>query len=173
VGDPDALSDLVDHLDGDWHVDTSSVFEASHPIRVGFLWRVEITHAEDISAFAPGLAPVKVEDDGTTIDAMPRGARRLRVRVDGHDLDLVACHLKSKLLSFPGGFAPKDEGQRARYGDYALARRAAEAVTVRGAADALLDNRGTDRAVVVLGDLKRRAPGRHHTDPPRPAGLGA
>jgi hypothetical protein len=73
VGDPDALSDLVDLLDGDWHVDTSSVFEEHHPIRVGFLSRVEITDAHDISAFAPGLAAVKVEDDGTTIDAMPRG----------------------------------------------------------------------------------------------------
>jgi len=153
VGDPAALADLVERLDGDWHVDTSSVFEAGHPIRVGFLSRVEITDAEDISAFAAGLAPVKVEDDGTTIGAMPRAARRVRVRLDGHDIDLVACHLKSKLLSFPGGFVPADEGQRARYGDYALARRAAEAATVRAAADALLDNRGQERPVVVLGDL--------------------
>jgi hypothetical protein len=75
VGDPDALADLVDRLDGDWHVDTSNVFEENHPIRVGFLSRVPIIDAEDIRAFAPGLAPVKVEDDGTTIDAMPRGAR--------------------------------------------------------------------------------------------------
>jgi predicted extracellular nuclease len=145
VGDTKALADLVDRLDGEWHVDTSSVFEAGHPIRVGFLARVEITDAEDISAFAAGLAPVKVEDDGTTIDAMPRAARRARVRLDGRDIDLVACHLKSKLLSFPGGFAPRDEGQRARYGDYALARRAAEAATVRAAADALLDGRGQER----------------------------
>jgi hypothetical protein len=75
VGDPEALGDLVDRLDRDWHVDTSSVFEERHPIRVGFLSRVEITDAHDIGAFAPGLAAVKVQDDGTTIDAMPRGAR--------------------------------------------------------------------------------------------------
>ena len=57
VGDPDALGDLVARLGGDWRVDTSDVFEANHPIRVGFLSRVEITDAEDITAFASGLAP--------------------------------------------------------------------------------------------------------------------
>jgi endonuclease/exonuclease/phosphatase family metal-dependent hydrolase len=84
---------------------------------------------------------------------MPRGALRIRVTADGHELDLVACHFKSKLLSFPGGFQPKDEGERARYGDYALARRAAEAITVRAFADTLIDGHGKERAVVVLGDL--------------------
>jgi len=35
--------------------------------------------------------------------------------------------MKSKLLTFPGGrFSTNDEGERARYGAYALFRRAAE-----------------------------------------------
>ena len=81
---------------------------------------------------------------------MPRGA--LRVRTGG--LDLVICHLKSKLLTFPGGrFSPRDEGERARYAAYALQRRGAEAATVRAAADRLLDGAGSERPVVVLGDL--------------------
>ena len=43
-------------------------------------------------------------------------------------LTVAVCHLKSKLLTFPGGrFQPRDEGERARYGAYALYRRAAEA----------------------------------------------
>ena len=96
---------------------------------------------------------MKIQDDGTTIAAMPRGARRVRVTLDGHDIDLVACHLKSKLLSFPGGFEPSDEGERARYADYALGRRAAEAATVRATADTLLSDQGKARPVVVLGDL--------------------
>jgi len=63
-------------------------------------------------------------------------------------------HLKSKLLTFPGGsFSTRDEGLRARYGAYALYRRAAEAVTVRDAATGLLDGKGKQRAVIVLGDL--------------------
>jgi endonuclease/exonuclease/phosphatase family metal-dependent hydrolase len=154
VGDPEALQDLVERLDGDWHVVTSTVFEPGHPIRVGFLSRAEPTTVEQISAFPAQLAPVQVDDDGTTIEAMPRGALRVRVTTAGQAVDLVACHLKSKLLSFPGGrFEPHDEGERVRFGAYALARRAAEAATVRAAADALLDGHGTDRPVVVMGDL--------------------
>jgi hypothetical protein len=74
---------------------------------------------------------VQVDDDGTTIDAMGRGALRVRVTADAHVLDIVTCHLKSKLLSFPGGFQPRDEGERVRFAAYALDRRAAEAATVR------------------------------------------
>jgi endonuclease/exonuclease/phosphatase family metal-dependent hydrolase len=44
-------------------------------------------------------------------------------------------------------------GERARFGAYALYRRAAEAVTVRATATELLDGQGRQRAVVVLGDL--------------------
>ena len=67
---------------------------------------------------------------------------------------LVTVHLKSKLLSFPGGrFNPTDEDERARYAAYALYRRAAEAATVRVAATGILDGHGQDRRLVVLGDL--------------------
>jgi Endonuclease/Exonuclease/phosphatase family len=83
VGDPEALQDLVERLDGDWHVVTSTVFEPGHPIRVGFLSRAEPTTVEQISAFPAQLAPVQVDDDGTTIEAMPRGALRVRVTTAG------------------------------------------------------------------------------------------
>jgi endonuclease/exonuclease/phosphatase family metal-dependent hydrolase len=67
---------------------------------------------------------------------------------------VVTCQLKSKLLTFPGGrFNTSDEGERARFGAYALNRRAAEAVTVRAAATRLLGADGPPAAVVVLGDL--------------------
>jgi len=85
---------------------------------------------------------------------MGRGGVHLRVRVDGVDWDLVSVHLKSKLLTFPGGrFAPDDEDQRARFGAYALYRRAAEAATVRVHADTVLQGHGQDRPLIVLGDL--------------------
>lgn len=72
----------------------------------------------------------------------------------GTDVDLVSCHLKSKLLTFPGGrFSTSDEGERARFGAYALYRRAAEAATVRAHATVLLGGAGQDRAVLVMGDL--------------------
>jgi predicted extracellular nuclease len=65
----------------------------------------------------------------------------------------VSVHLKSKLLTFPGGrFQPRDEHERARYAVYALERRAAEAAGVRAYVTDLLD--GDDATgVVVAGDL--------------------
>jgi endonuclease/exonuclease/phosphatase family metal-dependent hydrolase len=154
VGDADALADLVDRLDGDWDTALSTVFEPDHPIRVALLARHALADIEQVSRFPARLAPLQVDDAGATIDAMGRGALRARVTVDGEGVDVVTCHLKSKLLSFPGGrFSPRDEGERARYAVYALHRRGAEAATVRAYADGLLDGHGADRAVIVLGDL--------------------
>jgi hypothetical protein len=63
---------------------------------------------------------------------MGRGARRVRITVDSTHVDLVTCHLKSKLLHYPGDrFDPRDQGERARYARYTLALRAAEAITLR------------------------------------------
>ncbi|MBA2463608.1 MAG: endonuclease/exonuclease/phosphatase family protein, partial [Nocardioidaceae bacterium] len=52
-------------------------------------------------------------------------------------------------------FSTRDGGERARFGVYALNRRAAEAATARAQAHAteLLDRQGQDRAVMVLGDF--------------------
>jgi hypothetical protein len=74
--------------------------------------------------------------------------------VDATAGDLVTCHLKSKLLSSPGSASPRTtRGERARYAGYALALRAAEAITLRDYATALLDGQGQQRALFVLGDL--------------------
>jgi endonuclease/exonuclease/phosphatase family metal-dependent hydrolase len=154
VGDPLALADLADRLEGDWNIETSTVFEQGHPIRVGVLSRLPLTDVEQVSRFPAKLLPVQVGDGGKTIEAMGRGALRVRVTAGAEAIDVVICHLKSKLLSFPGGrFQPRDEGERARVAAYALARRGAEAATVREAADGLLDGHGSERAVIVLGDL--------------------
>src|SRR4051794_24832750 len=154
VGDPAALDDLVARLDGSWHVATATVFEPDHPIRVGFVSRLALSDVEQVAAFPPQLRPVQVDDEGTTVRAMPRGALRAAVTTAGRRVDLVTCHLKSKLLSFAGGrFSPRDEGERARLGAYARWRRGAEAVAVRARADTLLDGQGRERAVIVLGDL--------------------
>jgi endonuclease/exonuclease/phosphatase family metal-dependent hydrolase len=153
VGDPDALEDLRERLDGDW-VGQSSELPDGRGIRVGFLSRLALGDVEQVREFPEGLAPVQVDDQGTTMAEMGRGALRVRVRADGRAVDLVSCHLKSKLLTFPGGrHSPRDEGERARFAGYALYRRAAEAVTLRAFANRLLDGQGRERAVVVLGDL--------------------
>ncbi|WP_026874552.1 endonuclease/exonuclease/phosphatase family protein [Jiangella gansuensis] len=154
VGETAALGDLVARLDGRWSTHLSE-HPDSRGIRVGVLSRLPVEETEDLSAFAPGVGPVRATDGGALTEEMGRGALRARVRTAaGERVDVVTCHLKSKLLSYPGGrFNPRDESERARYGAYALYRRAAEAATVRDWANTLLDGDGERRAVVVCGDL--------------------
>lgn len=152
VGAPQALTDLADRIGGHWQ--TVLAEPDRRGIRVGFLSRLPLTEVGQVSAFPPGLRPIQVDDSATTVAAMGRPALHARVEADGRRLDLLTCHLKSKLLSYPGGrFSPTDETERARYAVYALNRRAAEAATVRDAATALLDGDGRQRALLVLGDL--------------------
>jgi endonuclease/exonuclease/phosphatase family metal-dependent hydrolase len=145
VGDREALDDLVARVGGPWHVELSEQPD-ERGIRVGFISRAPIERTTAFRRFPDRLAPVQVQDGGETTAEMGRGG--LAIAVGG--IDLVVCHLKSKLLSFPDGrFNPRDEGERARYAAYAMSLRAAEVVTVRAEVDVLLP----DRAVVVLGDL--------------------
>jgi predicted extracellular nuclease len=159
IGDPAALNDVAALLGAEWTAVTSGVFELAHPIRVGFLSRLPMEVVADAAGFPPLLRPVQADDTGATIARMGRGALAVRVRESsGQDLVMVACHLKSKLLSFPGPggtsrFSPRDEGQRARVAGYALERRTAEAVTVRALADDLLAGEGQTQQVMVVGDL--------------------
>jgi endonuclease/exonuclease/phosphatase family metal-dependent hydrolase len=153
VGDLDALEDLRRRLDGEWHTETSE-FPDERGIRVGFLSRRALRRVEQVREFPSLLEPVQIDDEETKVHEMGRGALGVRVRAGGRAIDLVTCHLKSKLLSYPGGrFSPRDEGERARFAAYALYLRAAEAVTLRAFADELLADQGRERAVILLGDL--------------------
>jgi endonuclease/exonuclease/phosphatase family metal-dependent hydrolase len=160
IGEPGALDDLAALLPGEWHTALSDHFGPSHPIRVGFLSRLPLTVVGSAALHQPPLAPVQSDDAGAREMWMSRGALAARVEpVPGEQLTLVSVHLKSKLLSFPPNpdgtprFNARNEGERARYAAYSLFRRAAEAVTVRGLVDSLLDNLGRTRALAVLGDL--------------------
>ncbi|MFJ3668545.1 endonuclease/exonuclease/phosphatase family protein [Streptomyces sp. NPDC090106] len=153
VGDPEALRDLVPLLGGDWHTALSR-----HPdgrgIRVGFLSRTPLEVLSDTSAFPAGLRPVQADDEGAVAAATGRGVLAVELATGQGPLRAAVCHLKSKLLSFPGGrFQPRDEGERARFGAYALFRRTAEATTLRALADDLLAGDGRAHGVAVMGDL--------------------
>lgn len=154
VGNPEALAGLVDLLDGQWHTALST-----HPdgrrIRVGFLSRKPLTVVADVTAFPADFAPLQTQDTGVPLNAMGRGGLAVRLTPKtGHTLLAAVCHLKSKLLTYPGNrHSPRDEGERARYAAYALWRRGAEAATMRALADELLDGDGRTRDVVVMGDL--------------------
>lgn len=152
VGEADALADLVDRLDGTWH--TALADPDGRGIRVGVLSRSPLSNIEQVVNFPAGLRPVQVDDSATAMSEMARPALRVRVDAGNTSIDVVSCHLKSKLLSFPGGrFNPKDEDERVRFAVYALNRRAAEAAAVRAYATRLLAGDGQHRAVVVTGDL--------------------
>jgi len=113
VGDPAALVDLAELAEGGWQCPTADPDERG--IRVGFMSRLPLADVEQVRVFPAGLRPVQVDDTDTPISEMGRPALRARVQVDGGPVDLVNCHLKSKLVSFPGGrFATRDEEERAR-----------------------------------------------------------
>ena len=153
IGDPHALDDLVALLTGTWHQRVSAHPDQRH-IRVAWLTPHAISAPEDILAFPPHLQPVQTGDGGSTIAAMGRGAVAVTITSDaGTGVRLVTTHLKSKLLTFPGGrFNPHDETERARYATYALDRRAAEAATLRvWATTALAADAG--QPLILTGDL--------------------
>jgi endonuclease/exonuclease/phosphatase family metal-dependent hydrolase len=152
VGDPQAVRDLASAVGGEWHT-ALSTFPDDRGIRVAFLSRLALGGVRQIRELPPELMPVQVADDATT-QVMGRGALHVTVTSGNTRVELVTCHLKSKLLSYPGGrFEPRDEDERARFGAYALNRRAAEAAALRTYANGLLGGHGDERAVVVLGDL--------------------
>ncbi len=155
VGDPAALEDLAGMLDGDWHI-VLSAHPDSRGIRVGFLSRPAPRTIIDTNVFPAPLRPVQGDDDGEPVSRTGRGLLAVEAVLPGTDvtLSVAVCHLKSKLLTYPGGrFQPRNESERARCGAYALYRRAAEATALRAVADRLLGGEGTARDVAVLGDL--------------------
>jgi predicted extracellular nuclease len=153
VGDPAALKDLLGLLDGDWGAALSEHAD-SRGIRVGFLGRTEMTVLADTTAFPEPLRPVQADDSGLQAAQAGRGFLAVESATEQGPLRVAVSHLKSKLLSYPNGrFQPRDEGERARYGAYALFRRAAEATALRALADDLLADDGRARDVAVLGDL--------------------
>ncbi|MEV6169965.1 endonuclease/exonuclease/phosphatase family protein [Streptomyces sp. NPDC051954] len=153
VGEDEVLRDLIAVLGGNWHTALSR-HPDSRGIRVGFLSRTPLEVLADTTAFPVKLRPVQVDDQGTVVSKAGRGFLAVETTTDAGPLRAAVCHLKSKLLTYPGGrFHARDEGERARFGAYALYRRAAEATALRALADELLAGDGRERDVAVLGDL--------------------
>jgi endonuclease/exonuclease/phosphatase family metal-dependent hydrolase len=128
-------------------------------IRVAFLSRRALHGRVDIHLFPTGFLPIQVGDDPAGTDGprlmnqMGRGGLRVTVRAGNRDVHILTAHLKSKLLTFPSGFAPANEDQRARFGSYALYRRASEATTLRVHLDGLLNGGGRETATILTGDM--------------------
>jgi len=155
VGDPESFETLRAALGAGWTGVLSSHFETPHTIRVGWLSPGALSDVQEILNLPAPLAPVKVDDDGTTITLLGRGALAVTyTTAAGTPVRALTAHLKSKLLSFPGHrFDTADEAERARYGVYALDRRAAEAAALRDWATASLAGAWAAGALLVCGDL--------------------
>jgi endonuclease/exonuclease/phosphatase family metal-dependent hydrolase len=155
IGDEQSFEALRERLGDDWTGVLSTHFESPHTIRVGWLSPGDLFDVEEVVDLPAALSPVKVADDGTTLAHLGRGVLAVTyTTVTGNTVRALAAHLKSKLLSFPGGrFDTDDETERARYGVYALDRRAAEAAALRDWATDALGGQSTDQSVLVCGDL--------------------
>ena len=151
------LEDLQEALGGTHPHRALSAFRDGRDIQVAFLSKHSVEEREDVVDFpeGPALDIHDLDEAGNPkpIERMGRGALRVRVTKERLTVDLITAHLKSKLLTFPGGrFSPRDEVERAQVAGIALMRRMAEAVTVRIWVNELLG--GEERTpLLLLGDL--------------------
>ncbi len=151
------LDDLQQALGGTHPHRTLSAFRDGRDIQVAFLSKHTAEEHEDVVDFpeGPALDIHDLDEAGNPkpIERMGRGALRVRVTKDDLTVDLITAHLKSKLLTFPGGrFSPRNEGERAQVAGIALMRRMAEAVTLRIWVNGLLGGAGRT-PLLLLGDL--------------------
>jgi endonuclease/exonuclease/phosphatase family metal-dependent hydrolase len=149
------LNDLQSRLNGQYPHLALSSYPDLRGIRVGFLSRFLINEVDEFATFAPGeLASVPNWYPSPPSTRMGRGVLSIEVEPRaGVRLRLVTVHLKSKLITYPGGrFAPQNENERAVGAGLGLLRRTAEAVTVRQYLNNLLAADATARTI-VLGDF--------------------
>jgi hypothetical protein len=123
VGGEEELADLQEALGGAHPHRTASAFLDGRGIRVAFPSKHPVQERVDIVEFPDGPAldvrDLSADGGAEPIDRMGRGALRVRVNKGGLTMDPIACHLKSKLLSFrrPGGgraSCPATRGSRRR-----------------------------------------------------------
>ena len=151
------LDDLQQALGGTYPHRTLSAFRDGRDIQVAFLSKHTVDEREDVVDFpeGPALDIHDLDEAGNPkpIERMGRGALRVRVTKDDLTVDLITAHLKSKLLTFPGGrFSPRSEEERAQVAGIALMRRMAEAVTLRIWVNGLLGGAGRT-PLLLLGNL--------------------
>jgi endonuclease/exonuclease/phosphatase family metal-dependent hydrolase len=153
IGSPEAFADLRNAVATSHPHGSLSTHPDGRGIRVGFISKLPISNVEEYSDFPPqGLNGIP-NGGGGTLTQLGRGALKVAVTLtDNTIVNLVTVHLKSKLITYPGGrFSPQNEEERAFFTGLALVRRTAEAVAVRIEANRL--TLGNTPPCIVLGDL--------------------
>jgi endonuclease/exonuclease/phosphatase family metal-dependent hydrolase len=153
VLDPQAASDLATDLGYIATIGTPD----GRGNRVAFLTRKAPASGktQHITAWRlkPGVLVQELDSTGAVSPVVQLGRPALKITVkDGNaEVDLINAHLKSKLLTFPGGaFSTRDESLRASVAYFALQRRSAEATTLR---EHITDLLTAKRRVIALGDF--------------------
>jgi endonuclease/exonuclease/phosphatase family metal-dependent hydrolase len=155
VNDTRSIDDLQARLNGQYPNQLLSSHPDGRHIRVGFLSKLAFLSHANIVDLAPGeLASIPDWWPNPPIIYLGRGALQIEVEpAAGIRIRLITAHLKSKLITYPGGrFSPKDEDERARGTGLALLRRAAEATAVRVHLNSVMQPAATTHTI-VLGDF--------------------
>src|SRR5207247_217975 len=128
---PQVFDDLIAALGHGWNGHLSQR-PAERGTRAGWRSTGQLTTLVDIFRYPDPAPATKVNDQGPLISETKRGMLAVTyTRGDGLMVHALAAHLKSKLLTLPGRgpqrprFDTEDEGERARFGLYALDQRAA------------------------------------------------
>jgi endonuclease/exonuclease/phosphatase family metal-dependent hydrolase len=154
-GQTHPLDDLQSTLNGQYPHQALSGFPDPRGIRVGFLSRFPIADRGEFMSFAPGeLVSIPNWYPNPPSTRMGRGVLKIEVEpIAGVRIRLITMHLKSKLITYPGGrFAAKSEDERAIGAGLGLLRRTAEAVSVRSYLNEHLKPESATRTI-VLGDF--------------------
>jgi predicted extracellular nuclease len=140
---------------------------STHPdargIRVGILSRFPLSEIGEVPSLMDNLPfdvfELNAQNKRTTpVKNMSRGVLHARIAWDGgFELHVATAHLKSKLISYPttgGGssFNARNSEQRILNTGLALAKRTAEAMTLRGFADGFLVGNAA-KGLIILGDM--------------------
>jgi endonuclease/exonuclease/phosphatase family metal-dependent hydrolase len=150
VGSQECLDALTEALGNSFKHSRLSKFPDKRGIAVAFISRHALQDVQDWHDFPAGsLEQVPDWSKDKSLTNMGRGALSITVQMGGTKVQLVNTHLKSKLVTYPGGrFSPTDENERARGSGLALLRRAAEAVALRANLNSsMLEH------TVLLGDM--------------------
>lgn len=163
IGDEESFVDLQNVLHDQGSEYSYSVI-SNHPdvrgIRVAFLSQLPLGKPTDIFELPKGPATEISEYDGygrvVPVTRLSRGALKVTVKKDEVFLTLITLHLKSKLLSFrrPHGsvFNTNNENERAQVAGIAIAKRSAEAITIRQIVNDLFE-KNSSTPLIVLGDF--------------------
>lgn len=149
IGDPASFADLQSRLNDRYPYTMLSTKPDVRGIRVGFMSRLPLVQAREFDDF-PDEALIT---QSQSVRSMGRGILKATVVVTrGILINLINCHLKSKLVTYNDGRRyPLNEDERARETGEALLKRAAEAVAMRVYINRLVqDNK---EPLIVCGDF--------------------